>query len=427
MDRIQKVVSPLVSRAGSPSGSKAPPSEHAHDFEAADPGTERSNEITFTLGPEHGSQPPATAAESRDESPLAGLRVVVADHDVGLRRRTAELLREYGALEVVETDDRERFRTVLRTRPRAESGWHVALWDRELESDPGGLAEFLNACGHEFPGTAFVLTTDEVSTTAAVAAPRGRASEIVTRRASGSELAETVLRAFRDRQQDREEGRAESGESGADRKPFRMLVVGAHPDDAEIGAGGTIHRRVQAGWEVTVLTMSHGAVGGDPDERVAEAHEAVNSLGATLMLEDLPDGGILDNGETVRRIERVVRRVRPDVVLVHSENDTHQDHRAVYRATVSAARGVERFACYQSPSATVDFAPNRFAGLRETDLEAKLTSIHTHGSQARTRAYPRDDLLRATARYWSRFTREYYAEPLELHGSGLVRSGVVER
>ncbi|SFT33832.1 N-acetylglucosaminyl deacetylase, LmbE family [Actinopolyspora lacussalsi subsp. righensis] len=381
---------------------------------AADPGTERSNEITFTLGPEHGSQSPATAAASRDESPLAGLRVVVADHDIGLRRRTAELLREYGALEVVETDDRERFRTVLRTRPRAESGWHVALWDRELESDPGGLAEFLNACRHEFPGTAFVLTTDEVSTTAAVAALRGRASEIVTRRASGAELAETVLRAFRDRQQDREEVRA-------DRKPFRMLVVGAHPDDAEIGAGGTIHRRVQAGWEVTVLTMSHGAVGGDPDERVAEAHEAVNSLGATLVLEDLPDGGIPDNVETVRRIERVVQRVRPDVVLVHSENDTHQDHRAVYRATVSAARGVERFACYQSPSATVDFAPNRFAGLRETDLEAKLTSIHTHGSQAKTRAYLRDDLLRATARYWSRFTREYYAEPLELlRVSGLV-------
>ncbi|WP_176797827.1 PIG-L deacetylase family protein [Actinopolyspora mzabensis] len=398
-----------------------------HDFEVGDPGTERSHEITFTLGPEGGSRPPATTAACWDDTPLAGLRVVVADHDVGLRRRTAELLREYGALEVVETEERERFRTVLRTRPRAESGWHVALWDRELEPEPGGLAEFLNSCGREFPGTAFVLTTDEVATTAAVTTPCGGVSEMVARQAAGSELAETVLRAFRDRRQEREENRADREASGADRKPFRMLVVGAHPDDAEIGAGGTIHRRVQAGWEVTVLTMSHGPVGGVPDERVGEAHEAVESLGASLVLEDLPDGDILDDVETVRRIERVVRRVRPDVVLVHSENDTHQDHRAVHRATASAARGVERFACYQSPSATVDFAPNRFAGLRETDLEAKLTSVHTHGSQAGTRAYPREDLLRATARYWSRFTRDYYAEPLELLVGGLPRPGAAER
>ncbi|MGJ7906673.1 PIG-L deacetylase family protein [Actinopolyspora sp. H202] len=401
--------------------------EHTHDFEAAAPGTERSHEITFTRGPECGSRPPATSAACREDTPLAGLRVVVADHDIGLRRRTAELLREYGALEVVETEERERFRTVLRTRPRADRGWHVALWDGELEPEPGGLAEFLNSCGREFPGTAFVLTTDEVAATAAVAAPRGRTSELVTRQAAGSELAETVLRAFRARRQDLEENRADREANGADRKPFRMLVVGAHPDDAEIGAGGTIHRRVQAGWEVTVLIMSHGTLGGDPDERLGEAHAAVNSLGAALLLEHLPDGRILDDVETVRRIERVVQRVRPDVVLVHSENDTHPDHRAVHRATASAARGVERFACYQSPSATVDFAPNRFAGLRDTDLEAKLASLHTHGSRDEARVHSQEDLLRVTARYWSRFTRDYYAEPLELLVSGTPGTGVLER
>ncbi|SDP33440.1 N-acetylglucosaminyl deacetylase, LmbE family [Actinopolyspora xinjiangensis] len=390
-----------------PVGVESSRQAHTEDVETPDSATARPHEIIFAPAPGEETPTAPDSALDQGETPLVGLRIVVADHDVGLRRRTAELLREYGAREVVEAGDREKFRTVLRTRPRAESRWHVALWDRELEPDPEGLAEFLNTCRHEFPGTAFVLTTDEISTTSAVSALRGRASEIVTRQASGAELAETVLRALRDRQQDHEETRG-------GREPFRMLVVGAHPDDAEIGAGGTIHRRVRAGWEVTVLTMSHGAVGGDPDERVREAHAAINSLGATLLLEDLPDGAILDDVETVRRIERAVRRVQPDVVLVHSENDTHQDHRAVYRATVSAARGVERFACYQSPSATVEFAPNRFAGLREEDLEAKLASIHTHGSQASRRAYPREDLLRATARYWSRFTREHYAEPLEL-------------
>jgi LmbE family N-acetylglucosaminyl deacetylase len=116
----------------------------------------------------------------------------------------------------------------------------------------------------------------------------------------------------------------------------------------------------------------------------------------------------------VQAVERVIRENEPNTVLVHSSHDTHQDHRAVHRATLVAARAVQCLGCYQPPSTTTDFIPNRFVGLREEDLEAKLASISVHSSQAAVRSYLDVDLIRATARYWGRFTQDTYAEPVEI-------------
>jgi LmbE family N-acetylglucosaminyl deacetylase len=196
----------------------------------------------------------------------------------------------------------------------------------------------------------------------------------------------------------------------------RVLAIGAHPDDVEIGVGATLAEHVAAGDDVTVLTVSHGRSGGDPVTRAQEAqeaHEAAGRLGVRLILGDLEDTHITERGATLDLIERAIADVRPDVVYVHSLNDVHQDHRAVHAATRVAARRVMKVLCYQSPSATIDFRPTVFIAAHG-GLSAKLNAIAAFETQITTRDYLAPALLEATARYWGRFSSTEFAEPFEV-------------
>lgn len=195
-------------------------------------------------------------------------------------------------------------------------------------------------------------------------------------------------------------------------KPEVVLAIGAHPDDVEIGAGGILRAHAEKGDEVHVLTLTTGERGGNGGLRAEEAASAADALGATLWLEDLPDTELQADGATVRRIEEHVRRIRPDVVYTHSLHDSHQDHRATHHAAVVATRRVPHVYCFESPSATVEFAPSRFVAIDEV-VGDKLRTIEAYESQVAIRGYMQPSRVLASAHYWSRFTGSEYAEPLE--------------
>ena len=113
----------------------------------------------------------------------------------------------------------------------------------------------------------------------------------------------------------------------------------------------------------------------------------------------------------ITAIEEVIREVKPDQIYTHTAHDRHQDHRAVNAAVQIAARSVQNVACFQSPSSTVEFHPNRFVDVGD-HLETKLRMLAAFASQC-GRDYMQEDLVRATARYWSRSGVGQYAEPLE--------------
>lgn len=193
----------------------------------------------------------------------------------------------------------------------------------------------------------------------------------------------------------------------------RVLAIGAHPDDVEIGAGATLAQHVSAGDQVTILTVSPGAVGGEPAQRRQEAEVSAQRLGARLVLGDLTDTAIPEGIATIELIESVVRDVRPDIVYVHSRHDVHQDHRAVHAASMVATRGVPRVLCYQSPSATIDFHPTMFIPAT-AGLPTKLEAIAAFASQTAKRDYLDPEVLTATTRYWGRHARATHAEPFEV-------------
>jgi len=109
---------------------------------------------------------------------------------------------------------------------------------------------------------------------------------------------------------------------------MRILAVGAHPDDVEIGMGGTVAAHTAAGHEVIILDLTRGelATNGTPEERAEEAAEAARLLGANRENLGLPDLSFTVDRESVRALVEVIRRLRPTVVLGPYWEDRHPDH-----------------------------------------------------------------------------------------------------
>jgi LmbE family N-acetylglucosaminyl deacetylase len=133
--------------------------------------------------------------------------------------------------------------------------------------------------------------------------------------------------------------------------PLRILVLGAHPDDADYKAGGTAARWRQLGHEVKFVSVTNGGAGHQSlrgealvSRRRAEAQAAGAVIGASYEVLDFPDGGLLPTLEARHQIIRLIRGFRPDLILTHRPNDYHPDHRytavlvqdAAYMVTVPA-------------------------------------------------------------------------------------------
>jgi LmbE family N-acetylglucosaminyl deacetylase len=132
---------------------------------------------------------------------------------------------------------------------------------------------------------------------------------------------------------------------------LRLLIIGAHPDDADYGAGGLAALYRGAGHVVHMVSMTNGDAGHHENPGLVLAHrrrrEAANAgdvIGATYAVLDNHDGELLPTLENRRQVIRLLRAFRPDLVLTHRPNDYHPDHRytsqlvqdAAYMVTVPA-------------------------------------------------------------------------------------------
>jgi LmbE family N-acetylglucosaminyl deacetylase len=125
---------------------------------------------------------------------------------------------------------------------------------------------------------------------------------------------------------------------------LRILVIGAHPDDADIKAGGTAAKWTALGHKVQLVSLSNGAAGhhavwGPPltARRRAEAQAAAAVIGATYEVWDYPDGELQPTLEARRRVIRLIRTFQPDLLLTHRPTDYHPDHLAAGQLVQEAA------------------------------------------------------------------------------------------
>ena len=109
-----------------------------------------------------------------------------------------------------------------------------------------------------------------------------------------------------------------------------VLVVAAHPDDAEISVGGTLLRLARAGKRIGVVDLTRGEMGtrGSVDDRARETEAASALLRLSVRHNlQLPDGRVEATIEARERLAAIVREHQPDVLLAHHTDDLHPDHR----------------------------------------------------------------------------------------------------
>ena len=113
-----------------------------------------------------------------------------------------------------------------------------------------------------------------------------------------------------------------------------LLAFGAHPDDAELGAAGTLIRAARGGSRTGIVTLTRGEMGtrGDASSRAAEFDEAAAAMGlAHHAMLDLPDGRLECTAASREAVVRELRGLRPAVVLAPYWEDRHPDHVAASR------------------------------------------------------------------------------------------------
>ena len=330
-------------------------------------------------------------------------RILVVDDDLVTGRFLTHLLGERGGFDVTHTLD-----PAIALKQATSQTWDLVLTDVEMPGMTG--LELLQALRRESPGLNVAVLTSHASLDNAVSALRDRADEFLQKTMPPEQLLAAV-RAL-----------VAKGRSARLAARQAVLAIGAHPDDVEIGAAGALLVHRSMGHEVSILTLSRGARGGTESTRAGESEMAALALGATLFLDDLQDTRIEEGDPTIGVISRVVQTVRPSAIYTHSLHDVHQDHRNTHRAAMVAAREVGRVYCFQSPSATVDFRPNRFVTI-DDEVVRKLMAIRAFASQAEIRAYLAPDLIKSTARYWSRFGDGLYAEAFEVIREAAMTAG----
>lgn len=123
-----------------------------------------------------------------------------------------------------------------------------------------------------------------------------------------------------------------------------VLILGAHPDDAEVKAAGAAALWTQAGVSVTFASITDGSAGHHEctgpalaERRRREAEAAARSLGVDVEFLGFPDGLLQPSIEARLDVIRLIRRRRPDLVLTHRPNDYHPDHRYTAQLVQDAA------------------------------------------------------------------------------------------
>ena len=108
-----------------------------------------------------------------------------------------------------------------------------------------------------------------------------------------------------------------------------ILAIGAHPDDVELGCGGTVLKEIEKGKKVGIIDLTQGELGtrGTAMTRFSEASDAAKILGVTVR-ENLgfADGFFINNKEHQLEVIKMIRKYKPEIVLCNAFDDRHIDH-----------------------------------------------------------------------------------------------------
>jgi LmbE family N-acetylglucosaminyl deacetylase len=204
-----------------------------------------------------------------------------------------------------------------------------------------------------------------------------------------------------------------------------VLVIGAHPDDIEIGAGGTLLTLAQSqpGLQARYLVLTGTA------ERQLEAREAAQAFlpGADLAVEvhDLPEGRLPAAWAQVKDVlERAARSRLPHLIIGPSADDAHQDHRTIGEVIPTVFRD-QLYLAYEIPKWDGDLGrPSVYFPLSAATARRKVELLHKCYPSQRGRDWWDDEVFLGLARLRGMECRAPYAEAFRCTKSVILPPGI---
>ncbi len=197
---------------------------------------------------------------------------------------------------------------------------------------------------------------------------------------------------------------------------YRVLAIGAHPDDVEHGCGGTLIKLARQKADISLCIVTDGSAGAAAEIRQKEQSCAAEILGVNKVFW----GGVKDtqvslSKNLIDRLDTIIAEVKPTEVYVNWPEDTHQDHMNLARAAMVAARYVKRVIFYEAYTSQ-NFSPNFFVDITPV-LDEKTELMKCHKSQVKKPSPAHIDMIesmQAVARFRGFQGNVQYAEGFKL-------------
>lgn len=180
-------------------------------------------------------------------------------------------------------------------------------------------------------------------------------------------------------------------------EPLRLLAIGAHSDDIEIGCGGTVLKLIEEGavGEVCWVVLTGGSRRAEEAQRSADAMLAgVAPDAKRVLLKQFRDGYFPYDGAAIKDFfEELKREVSPDLILTHQRADLHQDHRIACELTWNTFRD-HLILEYEIPKYDGDLgAPNLFVPLSEAMCRRKVDHLLGYFDSQASKPWFKEDLF----------------------------------
>ncbi len=213
----------------------------------------------------------------------------------------------------------------------------------------------------------------------------------------------------------------------------KILVVAAHPDDEVLGAGGTILKHIKDRDQVNILILSDGETSrgvGNITTRRNQAKKAAKILGVKkIILEKLPDNKFdsLPLLEIVKKVEKVISEIKPNIIYTHFSDDLNIDHRLTFQAVLTACRPqpgffVKKILSFEILSSTEWqkkkkknlFCPNYYNNISNF-IDKKINALTVYADELRPYPHPRSKAgVKILAQYRGLEVGYKYAEAFEI-------------
>jgi LmbE family N-acetylglucosaminyl deacetylase len=207
--------------------------------------------------------------------------------------------------------------------------------------------------------------------------------------------------------------------------PARVLAIGAHPDDIEIGCGGTLLAMKASSRALEVRWMVFSTLAERREEARASAEELLDGVERTqIVLHDFRDGFLPYEGGAAKEAVEAAKDFAPELIFTHQRHDLHQDHRLLCELTWNTFRD-HLILEYEIPKYDGDMGvPNVFVPLDEATCRHKVDLLMRHFGSQRSKRWFTEDVflglmrLRGMESGSARYAEAFYGRKLLLPPTG---------